>query len=191
MGVNKTEDKIIIEMFFSRDEKALRETEQKYGKNLSYLAYHILKNQEDAEETVSDTYLNAWNSIPPQKPVYLFAYLAKLCRNSAFDKLDRKQTQKRNAAIVALSEEMELCIPDTLQNIENALNEYELSEYLNEFLKTLSRESRIIFLRRYWFSESIKEIAAHYSMSESKVKTSLHRTRKKLRDFLEKKEFCI
>lgn len=189
--MNQTEDKTIIEMFFSRDEKALQETEQKYGKNLSYLAYHILRNQEDAEEAVSDTYLNAWNSIPPQKPVSLFAYLAKLCRNNALDKLDRKHAQKRNAEIVALSEEMEMCIPDNLHSMENSLNENEISEYINEFLKTLSKESRILFIRRYWFSESIKEIAAHYSMSESKVKTSLHRTRKKLRDFLERKEFCI
>ena len=114
--MNQTEDKTIIEMFFSRDEKALQETEQKYGKNLSYLAYHILRNQEDAEEAVSDTYLNAWNSIPPQKPLSLFAYLAKLCRNNALDKLDRKHAQKRNAEIVALSEEMEMCIPDNLHS---------------------------------------------------------------------------
>lgn len=189
--MNKTEDKTIIEMFFSRDEKALRETEQKYGKNLSYLAYHILQNQEDAEEAVSDTYLNAWNSIPPQKPQYLFAYLAKLCRNSAFDKLNRKHAQKRNAEIVALSEEMKTCIPDKLNSIENALSENEIADCINEFLKTLSKENRIIFMRRYWFSESIKEIAVNYNLSESKVKTSLHRTRKKLRDFLERKEFYI
>lgn len=189
--MNKTEDKAIIEMFFSRNEKALRETEQKYGKNLSCLAYHILQNREDSEEAVSDTYLNAWNSIPPQKPRYLFAYLARLCRNSAFDKLSRKCAQKRNAEIVALSEEMETCIPDKLHSMENALNENEITDCINEFLKTLSKENRIIFMRRYWFSESIKEIAVNYNLSESKVKTSLHRTRKKLRDFLERKEFYI
>lgn len=189
--MNQTEDKTIIEMFFSRNEKALQETEQKYGKNLSYLAYHILRNQEDAEEAVSDTYLNAWNSIPPQKPASLFAYLAKLCRNNALDKLDRKHAQKRNAEIVALSEEMEMCIPDNLHSMENSLNENEISEYINEFLKTLSKENRIIFMRRYWFSESIKEIADNNNLSQSKVKTSLHRTRKKLRDFLERKEFYI
>lgn len=191
LEVKKTKDKQIIELFFSRNEQALKEVEAVYGKSLSDLAYRILGNKEDAEETVSDAYLNAWNSIPPQKPEHFFAYLSALCRNCAFDRLGKQKAQKRNATLITLSEELEISIPDRMHTIETALTRQEIAEYFNEFLGTLSKENRIIFLRRYWFSESIKEIALQLNLSESKIKTSLHRTRKKLHTFLERKELYL
>ena len=126
----------------------------------------------------------AWDHIPPQKPNYFFAWLAKVCRNFAMGILDRRHAAKRSAEMVTLTAEMELCIPDSRREAE--LEGEEIGRILNEFLAGLSRESRILFLRRYWYAESIAEIAGRYGMGESKVKTSLHRSRNKLRQHLEK-----
>lgn len=177
------EDAQIIRCFWERDQAALQETERAYGARLYQLAVRILGNHEDAEECVSDTYLQAWRTIPPQRPERLFAYLAKLCRFNAFGKLDWQNAKKRKAEIVELTAEMECCIPDPgkAQELEGA----EIVRLLSGFLKGLSKESRLIFLRRYWYAESILEIARRYGISESKVKTNLFRTRNKLRAYLE------
>lgn len=183
------DDAKIIELFWSRDEKALEATANKYGSKLHQLAVRILKSNEDAEESVNDTYLKAWNTIPPQRPVYYFAYLAKVCRYIAFGKLDWNNAQKRNVYIVELTAEMELCLPD--MSNEKRLEGEEIGKLLNRFLGELPQESRLIFMRRYWYADTIQEISRRYSMSESNVKTRLHRTRTKLRKFLESEEIYI
>lgn len=183
------EDGKIIQLYWDREEQAIRETEIKYGGRLGAIAYRIMNTHEDAQECVSDTYLTAWNTIPPQRPEYLFAYLAKICRNLCFGRLDWLNAAKRKAEVVSLTREMELCIPD--RRLEDKIEGQELGEALNRFLGTISRENRMIFLRRYWFADSIEEIAARYDMSLSKVKTSLHRTRNKLSAFLAKEGIAL
>lgn len=183
------DDNAIVELYFARDEAALRETQSAYGKKLDYLAFNILKDGEDAKECVNDTYLKTWDAIPPQKPVHFYAFIAKICRYLCFGRLDYKNAQKRSAEIVALSDELANCIPDKLA--EMAFEEKAAGELWTEFLKTLSADGRLIFMRRYWFCESIADVAARCKMSEGKVKTSLHRTRKKLRAFLEKEGVSI
>lgn len=182
-------DANIIALYFQRDEGAIRETERAYGGKLYSVAQRIVECREDAEECVNDTYLKAWNAIPPQKPNYFYAFLAKICRHLAFGKLDWKQAAKRNGDVIALTEELEACIPDKTR--EGQQERKEVVRALNDFLDGLNRESRLLFLRRYWYGDSIREIAVRYGMSESKVKTQLFRTREKLRAYLQKEEIGV
>lgn len=182
-------DANIIALYFQRDEGAIRETERAYGGKLYSVAQRIVECREDAEECVNDTYLKAWNAIPPQKPNYFYAFLAKICRHLAFGKLDWKQAAKRNGEVIALTEELEACIPDKTR--EGQQERKEVVRALNDFLDGLNRESRLLFLRRYWYGDSIREIAVRYGMSESKVKTQLFRTREKLRAYLQKEEIGV
>lgn len=183
------EDEQIIELYFRRDQDAIVQTELAHGAKLNALANRILMNHEDAQECVSDTYMKAWETIPPTRPSYFYAYLAKICRFLSFGKLDWNNAAKRKAEIVELSAEMELCIPDPSR--ERQAESRELARLLNEFLSTLPEESRKIFLRRYWYADSITEIAQRYQMGESKVKTRLFRTRNALRSFLEKEGITV
>lgn len=178
------DDNRIIELFWSRDEEAISTTEAVYGNALHALAERIVQSFEDARECVNDTYWKAWDSIPPQRPQYLFAYLAKICRNIAFGVLDRNQALKRSAVVVELSGEMQQCIPDRMA--EARMESRELGRVLSAFLGTLRRDDRVIFLRRYWYGDSVEEIARRYGMTQSKVKTQLHRTRTKLKTYLDK-----
>ena len=183
------EDEQIIELYFRRDQDAIVQTELAHGAKLNALANRILMNHEDAQECVSDTYMKAWETIPPTRPSYFYAYLAKICRFLCFGRLDWNNAAKRKAEIVELSAEMELCIPDPSR--ERQMESQELAGLLNEFLGTLPEESRKIFLRRYWYADSITEIAQRYQMGESKVKTRLFRTRNALRSFLEKEGITV
>lgn len=178
------EDKKIIDLYWIRDESAITETDKTYGKLLLVLSDRILNDQEDAEENVNDTYLRVWKSIPPQRPKYFQAFLSKICRHLAFDRLDWKQAAKRNAEVVTLSQEMEQCIPD--RTMEQKLEAREIGEIIGNFLKILPKDSRCIFLRRYLYMDTITQISQRYNMTESKVKMQLYRTRTKLRTYLEK-----
>lgn len=178
------DDEKIMDLYWTRNENAIVETERAYGRKLFALAQRIVQSHEDAEESVSDTYMKAWETIPPQRPNYFFAYLAKICRHFALGKLDWKNAAKRKAEVVELTQEMEMCIPD--ESRRRKLEGEEIGRAMNAFLETLSPESRLIFLRRYWFCDTIAEIAARYHISESKVKTRLHRIRAKLFTYLEK-----
>ena len=180
------DDNKIIELYWRRDENAVSQTKAIYGETLKALAFRILHSSEDAEECENDTYLKAWDSIPPQKPQHFFAYLAKICRNTALNMLEKQKAEKRSAVIVELSDELWECLPDRHSLEEIA--EQELSEIISTFLKTVSKENRIIFVRRYFLSETISDISKALSISESKVKSSLFRTRNKLRDYLSKEE---
>ena len=176
-------DSQIIALFWERNGDAIQETDAVYGRKLYAISDKILRSHQDAEESVSDTYMKAWETIPPQKPNYFFAYLAKICRNFSLRRVEWNAAEKRNAEIVTLTTEMEACIPD--RSYERKLEGEELGRILNRFLDSISLESRLIFMRRYWYTDSIQEIASRYHMSQSKVKTQLHRTRNKLQLFLE------
>lgn len=183
------EDAKIIELFWTRNEDAIAETDASYGRKLRTLATKILDNREDAEESVSDTYMKTWEIIPPQRPAYFYAFIASICRHLSFHKIDWKQAAKRNAEVVALTAEMELCIPDTRRDRE--MEAKELGKVLNVFLESLPKETRLIFLRRYWHMDTIAEIAARYGITQSKVKMRLSRTRAKLRTFLEQEGIVV
>lgn len=177
------EDARIIELFWARNEDAIAQTDAAYGPRLQALAYKILSNREDAEESVSDTYMKTWEIIPPQRPTYFYAFVSSICRHLSFHKVDWKQAAKRRAEIVSLTKEMELCIPDASRDRE--LEARELRRVLNAFLEGLPKETRLIFLRRYYHADTIAEIAARYGITESKVKMQLSRTRAKLCTYLE------
>ncbi len=178
------DDSQIIELYWARKEEAIACTEEVYGRKLYVLSDRILRSREDAQECVNDTYLNTWRAIPPTRPTYFFAFLASICRHLSLNRLDWNHAARRNGEVVSLSQEMELCIPDSRR--EQELEGRELGKLLDAFLETLPQESRLVFLRRYWYMDTIGEIGARYGMTESKVKMQLHRTRGKLRLFLEK-----
>lgn len=177
------DDQKILELFWSRNESAIAETDAAYGRKLRVLAHRILGSPEDAEESVNDTYLETWQAIPPQYPTYFYAFIAAICRHLSFHRVDWKKAAKRNAEIVALTQEMELCIPDKRRAQE--IEARELGQTLNAFLGSLPKETRLIFLRRYWHADTIAEIATRCGITESKVKMQLSRTRAKLRKYLE------
>ena len=178
------EDEKILELYWHRDEDAIAQTDRTYGRRLQALANRITQDPEDARECVSDTYLAAWNTIPPKRPQYLFAYLSRICRNFAFGILDYKGAGKRCGEILPLTQELEGCIPD--KRFEDCRSAEELGRIISDFLRAESKESRLIFLRRYYYADSVKSIAVRYGISESKVKTRLHRCREKLRKYLMK-----
>ena len=176
------EDAKIIALFWERNEQAIKETDTAYGRRLYGLSNNILNNPEDAEESVSDTYMETWKSIPPKCPEFFYAFLVSICRHISFNRLDWRLAAKRNAEVVVLTHELESCIPDRRQ-----INEFEgreLRRVLEAFLDSLSRENRLIFLRRYLYVDTVAQIAERYGFTESKVKTQLHRTRVKLYRYL-------
>jgi RNA polymerase sigma-70 factor (ECF subfamily) len=185
------DDTKIIDLYWARSENAISETATKYGKYCRTIAYNILRNNEDSEECVSDTYLRAWEAMPPQRPRRLQAFLGKITRNLSLDRYKRLSAEKRGGGEVpvALDELLE-CIPAE-NSTEKAIEDIALTESLNRFLGTLSTESRRIFLRRYWYLTPVKEIAKEYSIGESKVKMSLLRSRKELKQFLEKEGITL
>lgn len=183
------EDTNIIELYWSRDEAAITQTDAAYGRKLHTLSDNILHSYEDAQECVNDTYLKTWNTIPPSRPRYFFAYLAAICRHLSLNKLDWKAAAKRKGEVVTLTEEMAQCIPDA--SWERARSGKELGQLLNTFLGQLPKESRLIFLRRYWYLDTVAQIARRYGITESKVKMQLSRTREKLRLFLQKEGICV
>ena len=181
------EDTAIIDLYWARDPAAIQETEDKYGRKLRGLAGKMIR-QEDAEECVNDTYLAAWNNIPPVRPVHFFAWLAKVCRNRVCSRIEWYRAGRRGGASgaewISLEEELSLCTPGN--PTEEALDEKELGRMLSDFLRELDREKRILFLRRYWFGDSVADIARLMGITESNVKVTLHRIRKRLKDSLEK-----
>lgn len=178
------EDGQILKLYDQRDEAAIRETERKYGKYLTKIAYGILANAEDSRESVSDAYLGAWNSIPPHRPGVLSAYLAKLTRRCAIDIFRRRHREKRRESEYALSlDELADCVSGG-DSPEETVALSELTQAIEAYLRSLDPEARIAFIARYFFLDSVREIAACRRMSESKVKSLLFRTRKGLRDYL-------
>lgn len=184
------EDHQIVDLYWARDEQAIQETDHKYGKKCRMIAWNILSNEYDAEECVSDTWLNAWNSMPDQRPTHLLSFLGKIVRNLALDRWDYLHAQKRSVQMTTLLSELEDCI-SSWENTERTVEDHEIVSLLNRFLRTLDPDSRNIFLRRYWYADSISEIASRFSTNESRIKSNLFRTRKKLRSALEKEGIAL
>ena len=177
-------DEKIIELYWARSEEAIRESDAKYGAYCYAVAYNILSEERDSEECVSDTWLRAWGSIPPQRPNYLRQFFAKITRNLS---IDRYRRQKRINPCAPLDELAE-CVSGT-DTIENALQQTALAESINRFLHKLPARECGIFLRRYFYAETVARIAAQYRVKESNVYMILSRTRKKLREHLLKEGF--
>ncbi len=185
------EDKQIVDLFWQRDEAAIQYVAEKYGRRLRSVSYGIVKDSHTAEECENDTYVEAWNSMPPHRPNdYLYAFLARIIRHISLNCCRNQRRLKRSAFICELSDEMEQCIP-VPDNCECRIDDIAFAEMLNTFLKSLSAEKRNIFLRRYWYLDSIADISDRFGLSESKVKSVLFRSRKKLREHLEKEGYIL
>lgn len=185
------EDKEIIALYQSRDEAAVERTAEKYGQRLRRISYGITEDDQTAEECENDTYLEAWNAIPPQNPSdYLFAYLARIVRHISIDVCRSRRRLKRNAILVELTAEMEECIPapdDAARRVEYQ----ELGRLISRWLYTLSEEKQVVFIQRYWYLSSVSDIAKKLGMGQSRVKMTLLRCRNGLREYLEKEGWIL
>ena len=175
-------DQEIIHLLLARNEDGITAVHEKYGNKILSLADHILRNRQDAEECLNDTILKVWNSIPPTIPVSLSAYILQICRRRALDQLDWAQAKKRNAEVISITEELENCLPAA----DNSENAGELLSLIDEFLDSQPARNRIMFVRRYWYSDTVEELAERFGMNPNSVRVNLHRVRKKLRQYLEK-----
>lgn len=184
------EDEKIIEMFFERSEQSIRELDIKYGKVCRKLSYNIVNSRQDAEECVNDAYLGAWNAIPPVKPDPLLTYICKIVRNISLKIYYKKEAAKRNSTYTIVMEEIEACIagPDT---VEAEIEAKELALIIESFLDTLTAENRVIFMRRYWFSDSCKDIAGFVGLSEKNISVRLTRIRQKMKSYLAEREVFV
>lgn len=184
------DDEKIIELFFNRSEQAIEEVDKKYGKTCHNISYNILHNKLDAEECVNDAYLGAWNAIPPARPNPLLTYLCKIVRNLSLKRYEFNTAIKRNSTYDVAMEELESCLssPETVES-EIALKE--LTHIIENFLDSLSMENRVIFLRRYWFSDTYSDIAARVGMTEKNVSVRLTRIRENLRNYLKEREVLV
>ena len=179
------EDAQIIEGFFRRDESAITAAQEKYERRCLAAARHILPDDRDAEECVSDVWLRLWNAIPPERPRSLAAYVTTVTRRLALDKCDYNKAAQRRSDLTVAFEELEGCLPAE-DAAAASLQRQEFARVLNDFLRKLTRQSRTYFIRRYWYGESIREIAEACGAGEEKIKSSLFRTRQRLRQCLEK-----
>ena len=176
------EDEKIVELFWNRDENAIRESDKKYGRYCYSIAYNILHSHEDSAECVNDTLNGAWNAIPPERPTRLQSFLARITRNIAIDRFRYNTAQKRGAEVENIIDEYWQCIPNQETSFDDELA---LKEAINGFLESLNKRTRIIFMRRYWYAMSVKDIARNMKLAETHVNVILHRTRKKFKEYLE------
>ena len=176
----------IINLLYDRSEQAISELSNKYGNICKKLSFDILNDLRDVEECVNDAYLVTWNSIPPTKPNSLIAYICKITRNISLNKFRYNHAQKRNSQYEKSLSELEECIPDTNKSLE-AYTEDDLSVILEKFLDSLDQKSRVMFVKRYWFSQSVKDIAKEFGVTENNISVKLARIRSKLRKYLERK----
>ena len=185
------DDNTIIELYLMRDETAIKLTAEKYGSHLRSLSYGIVGDLQTAEECENDTYIKAWNTIPPHEPrSYLYAFLARIIRHISLNCCRDRCRLKRSAVICELTAEMERCIPAP-DDSECRIDDVALSNAINGFLSKLDEEKRNIFVRRYWYLDSVADISKRFALSESKVKTTLYRCRKRLREHLEKEGYTL
>lgn len=175
-------DHEIIELYFSRDEEAIKQTDLKYGRLCRQISYNILNNQEDAEECVHDAYIGVWNAIPPTRPNHLLSFICKITRNQSLKRLESMTRQKRSQGILVSLDELAEILPD--ESVADGANDEEIGKLISDFLRSEKEDVRNVFIRKYFFFDSISEIAKRYDFTESKVKNMLYRTRMKLKDFL-------
>ena len=180
------EDEKIIELYFERSESAISETAEKYGNYLYKIAFNILSDNEDSEESVNDTYMSAWNTIPPEKPNVFSAFLSKITRYISLNRYRAGKAEKRGGGEIDTAfEEIEECVPDK-SNIYDEIETKELAKMISDYLKKLPQTERKIFVCRYYYLDSLSDISKQFGFSQSKVASMLHRTRKKILSHLEK-----
>ena len=194
------EDSQIIDLYWARLEQAIQETDTKYGGYCRAIAHNILKSMEDSEECVSDTWLRAWNAMPPQRPSVLSAFLGRITRNLSLDRYKAARAEKRGGssfaekrgggALPLALDELSECVPAG-GSVEQTMDERELGQAIDRFLRTIPEKQCSLFLRRYWYAESILQIAERYSLKENTVKSILFRTREQLRKFLQKEGVAV
>lgn len=177
------DDSKIIELFYERSEQAIVELSKKYGSVCTKVAENILNNRLDSEECVNDAYLGAWNTIPPQKPNPLLSYICRIVRNLAVKKYHSNTAAKRNSIYDVSLDELENCFPAS-DSTEDELSAKEIALIIDSFLETLDKENRIMFVRRYWYSDSITDLAKLFRTSNHNVSVRLSRTREKLKKYL-------
>ena len=183
------EDRKLIALFFERSEQAITALAQRFGNRLYATAYNILNSREDAEEAVSDTYLALWNAIPPEKPDPLEGYVYRTGRNVALKKLRFLRAQKRSSQYDISLDELSAVLSGG--NLEDALDARELGLAIDRFLDTLPKQSRILFMRRYWFGDSVKQLSKDFSLTENTVSVRLSRIRTQLKTYLIKEGFFL
>ncbi len=179
------EDREIVALFFARSERAIEELSRKYGRVCARLAKNILNNEQDAEECVNDAHLAVWNTVPPQNPDPLPAYLCRIVRNLSVKRYHANTAQKRDSSYDVALSELEGCVAQA-ETPESVLSARELTRLLDSFLDGLDRESRVMFVRRYWYADGVGEIAARLGATPGSVSTRLSRVRGKLRDYLKR-----
>lgn len=183
------DDSKIIELFWERSEAAISQTADKYGKYCHHIAFNILFDEQDSQECVNDTYLKVWNSIPPRRPSRFKAFLGKIVRNLSLNLYEKKRAEKRGAGQTELLlDELSECIPSQGSEFTD---DFALSQIVNEFLGSLSKDARIFFIRRYFYASSVKQIAEDYGVNQNKVTVSLFRSREKLRALLTKEGITV
>ena len=183
------DDDRIVALYWSRSEAAITETAAKYGSYLRSISFSILGSREDAQECVNDTYHDAWNAMPPHRPSVLSAFLGKITRRISIDRWRKRNAEKRGGGELPLAlEELEECVSGS-GSVEDAVQRKELEQLLDRFLDTLPVTERRVFLRRYWYLDSVQSIAWQFGFSQSKTASMLHRTRAKLRALLEKEGY--
>lgn len=185
-----TEDEKIIELFFRRSEQAIEELDSKYGRVFYKLSYNIVNNGQDAEECVNGAYLGAWNAIPPARPDPLLTYVCRIVRNISLKCYYRNGAAKRSSRYTAAMEEIEGCIADPC-TVEDEIGARELARVIEDFLDTLTAENRVIFMRRYWFSDSCKDIAGLVGLIEKNVTVRLTRIRQRMKAYLAEREVFV
>lgn len=184
------EDSRIIELFYARSEQAIKELSKKYGALCTHVARNILNSRQDAEECVNDAYLGAWNTIPPENPNPLRTYICRIVRNLSIMRYHSNTAKKRNSYYDAALDELEDCITSA-SSVEDEISVRELSRLLDAFLDNLDVENRVIFVRRYWYSDSVSEIAEKLGVSSNNISVRLSRIRSKLKKFLEKEGYIV
>lgn len=190
MRGEKVEDKDIIELFINRSEMAIAKTSEKYGAYLTKICMNILNMKEDADECVNDTYLTSWKQIPPDRPQKFLAYLGKIAKNIALNRYDYLKANKRNTHFDVVLSELEDCLSSE-NNVEDSIIEKELSLSISNYLRSIDEKSRNIFIRRYWYSDSIADVSRLFGISQSNAKVTLHRIRNNLKHYLEKEGYNI
>ena len=183
------DDNGIIQLYWDRNDQAINATSKKYGHYCKAIAKNILNSEEDAEECVNDTYLNAWNSMPTHWPEHLATFLGKITRNLSFNKYKRDHAEKRGGGEITLVlDELADCVSD-IDTVEQTIDRQELSKAINSFVQNLPTEKRNIFVRRYWYADSVSDIASNYGMLQGTVSKTLERTRKRLKAYLAERGF--
>ena len=176
------DDLSIIELYFARDEQAIKETDAKYGKLCHSIAYNILNNNEDSEECVNDTYIGVWNTIPPTRPNNFMAFVCRITRNLSLKRVEAMARQKRSQATIVSLDELAEVLPD--ESIAYGISDEDIGKAISDFLRNEKEDVRNVFIRKYYFFDSIGDIAKRYGFTESKVKNMLYHTRNKLKEYL-------